>query len=372
MNSLTFRSAVGAALTVALSAVALPASAASAAQTGVVDGATATSFGQLADALLTERTAALLDGQQARRAAAPATKKARLSTGLTRTENTALSTLRTRKARLAALGEAYTDADTKVTVGATRVVDGHATVQATETTTLTYKKIRGDEPATTSFQAHHELSFTAGTGGKWELTGIRPTDEGPTAINEPATVSVKSAAALPSATPAATSKPSQQMSKPAGAYNYAAMATYAEKYWSNYNPAYRKFNEAGGDCTNFISQALKAGGWKHAPGDAVDYRTWWYDTSTQATSWVGANEWSWFTLDAKRATNLANVYYMGVGDVMQMDFDRDGSKDHTMMVTYRSSSGVPYMTYHSVNTYRKSVASIIASNPNSLYYAYRT
>ncbi|MEU1802912.1 amidase domain-containing protein [Streptomyces sp. NPDC019937] len=368
---MTFRSAAGAALTVALSAVALPASAASAAQTGVVDGATTTSFGQLADAVLTERTAALLDGQQARRTTAPATKKARLSAGLTRTENTALSTLRTRKARLAALGEAYTKADTKVTVGKTRVASGRAIVQATETTTLTYKKIRGDEPATTSFQAHHELSFTAGTGGKWELTGIRPTDDGPRAINEPATVAVK-AAALPSATPASTTKPSRSTTKPAGAYDYAAMAAYAEKYWSNYNPAYRKFNEAGGDCTNFISQALKAGGWKHAPGDGQDYRTWWYDTSTQATSWVGANEWSWFTLDAKRATNLGNVYDMGVGDVMQMDFDRDGSKDHTMMVTYRSSSGVPYMTYHSVNTYRKSLASIIASNPNSLYYAYRT
>jgi hypothetical protein len=43
-----------------------------------------------------------------------------------------------------------------------------------------------------------------------------------------------------------------------------------------------------------------------------------------------------------------------------------------MMVTYRSSSGVPYLTYHSVNTYRKSLASILASYPRSYYYAYRT
>ena len=137
MKSMTFRSAAGAALTVALSAVALPASAASAAQTGVVDGATATSFGQLADAVLTERTAALLDGQQVRSAAAPVTKKARLSAGLTRNEKSALSTLRTRKARLAAMGEAYTKADTKVTVGKTRVMGGRATVQATETICMT-------------------------------------------------------------------------------------------------------------------------------------------------------------------------------------------------------------------------------------------
>jgi hypothetical protein len=63
---------------------------------------------------------------------------------------------------------------------------------------------------------------------------------------------------------------------------------------------------------------------------------------------------------------------MDVGDVLQMDFDKDGSKDHTMIVSYRSSQGVPYLTYHSTNTYRRSVASIIASYPNSAYYAYRT
>ncbi|GAA2346724.1 hypothetical protein SVIO_013170 [Streptomyces violaceusniger] len=370
---------MGAVLTAALSAVVLPASAASAAESpaaaGTVDTATARSFGRLADAVLTQRTAALLDNneQSVRRAAPLAEKNVRLSAGQTRTEDTALSTLRTRKARLAALGEAYTSADTRVAVDRIRVEAGHATVQATETTTLTYKKIRGDEPATTGFQAHHRLSFAATADGKWQLTGLTSTDDGPLAVNEPATSRVATArtTALPEATPAAISKPSQPQTKPAGSYNYAAMASYAEKYWQNYNPAYRKFNEAGGDCTNFVSQSLKAGGWANKSGDAEDYRSWWYDTSYQSTSWVGTNEWSWFTLDAKRATNLANVYYMGVGDVMQMDFDKDGSKDHTMIVTYRSSSGVPYLTYHSVNTYRKSVASIIASYPNSLYYAYR-
>ncbi|MFZ3497578.1 hypothetical protein ACODT5_30870 [Streptomyces sp. 5.8] len=38
---------------------------------------------------------------------------------------------------------------------------------------------------------------------------------------------------------------------------------------------------------------------------------------------------------------------------------------------YRSS-GVPYLTYPSTNTYRKSVASIAASNPNSTSCAFRT
>ncbi|MFF8814208.1 amidase domain-containing protein [Streptomyces pactum] len=382
MKATTFRS-VGALLTVALSAVVLPASAAGAAEprtagTGAVDRATSQSFEQLAEAVLTERTAALLDNRPAGRIA-PAkklkNKKARLSAKVTRTENSGLSTLRSRKSRLAGLGEAYTGADTRVTVDRTRVKGGQATVQVTETTTLTYKKVRGDEPATTGFEAHHELKFAAKPDGTWELTGIRSTDGGLPQINQPTVAPAApsvGATALPKATRAAITRPARPQTKPAGKYNYKAMAAYAEKYWKNYNPAYRKFNDAGGDCTNFISQALKAGGWKHDSGVYSDYTNWWYDASYQSTSWVGANEWSWFTLHHKRATNLSNVYYMGVGDIMQMDFDRDGSKDHTMIVSYRSSSGVPYLTYHSVNTYRKSVASIIASNPNAYYYAYRT
>ncbi|MCD9145087.1 amidase domain-containing protein [Streptomyces albireticuli] len=375
MKQTTSRSAVGAVLTMAVSAVLLPVSTANAAPAPrTADSATTKTFATLADAVLTQRTAALLDGRSAR--STPAKPgNIRLSAALSRTEDTGLSTLRTRKARLASLGEAYTSGDTRVSVDTTSVKGGRATVRVTEVTTLTYKKIRGDEPSTTGFRAHHELNFTSTSKGKWELTGIRPTDSGPRPINEPRTaVATTNTGGGLDGTPASTSWPARPQPKTRGTagYNYAAMAAYAEKYWRNYNPAYRKFNDQGGDCTNFISQALRAGGWKNDSGSATDYRNWWYDNTTQTTSWVGANEWAWFTLSSKRAVNLANVYQMDVGDILQMDFDRDGSKDHSMMTTYRSRAGVPYLTYHSTNTYRKSVASIIASNPGAVYFAYRT
>ncbi|MBF6055330.1 hypothetical protein AF335_08145 [Streptomyces eurocidicus] len=359
----------------AVSAVLLPVSTANAVPAPrAADSATTKTFASLADALLAKRTAALLDGRSARsKQTNPG--NIRLSAALARTEDSGLSTLRTRKARLASLGEAYTSGDTQVSVDMTSVKGGRATVRVTEVTTLTYKKIRGDEPSTTGFRAHHELNFTSSSKGKWELTGIRPTDSGPSPINEPRTaVATANTGGGLDGTPAATSWPARPQPKTRGTagYNYAAMAAYAEKYWRNYNPAYRKFNSEGGDCTNFISQALRAGGWKNDSGSATDYRNWWYDGTAQTTSWVGANEWAWFTLSSKRAVNLANVYQMDVGDILQMDFDGDGSKDHSMMTTYRSRAGVPYLTYHSTNTYRKSVASIIASNPGAVYFAYRT
>ena len=46
----------------------------------------------------------------------------------------------------------------------------------------------------------------------------------------------------------------------ASGYDGAAAAAYADTYWQNYNPAWPSFARHGGDCTNFLSQALYAGG----------------------------------------------------------------------------------------------------------------
>ncbi|WP_308120314.1 amidase domain-containing protein [Streptomyces bambusae] len=343
------------------------------------DRATADAFAHIADEVLSQRTQALVDGQAVRHGSGRANAKTRMSAQLKKDQETAIQSLRSRKTLLAELGEAYTGADTRVAVDRAVVAGGKATVEVTEHTTLTYKKVRGDEPDTTDFRTRYELTLTSKKGGGWELTSLKSRDAGPVAVNEPvsakANVITDDGNQYPDGTPASTKYPAtaKPKVKTGGAYDYTAMAQYAEKYWRNYNPSYRKFNGAGGDCTNFISQALKAGGWKPVPGTATDYRNWWYDSSKgQSTSWVGANEWAWFTLSNQRAANLENVYQMDVGDVLQADFNKDGSKDHTMMVTYRSRAGMPYLTYHSTNTYRKSLASIIASYPDARYFAYRT
>ncbi|MFG1669828.1 amidase domain-containing protein [Streptomyces sp. Y7] len=344
-----------------------------------VDAGTRATFQRLADAVFTDRTQALVDGERSGR---PLTDgfsgDVRLSSRTARGEDAALSTLDRRKDLLARLGEKYRKADTAVTLDATRVTGRTARAAVTETTTLTYARVRGDEPRTTGFQAHHELTFTADRSGDWQLTGIRDTDQG-IAVNTLARPAVKAPTVddtMPSAPRAATTYPAPAKPKTltGTALDYKAMAAYAEKYWSTYNKDYPDFNGqgAGGDCTNFVSQSLKAGGWKHVPGYVYDYTKWFGNADIQSHSFIGVNEWSWFAQNSKRTTPLANVYQLDVGDVLQMDFDKDGSKDHTMVVTYRSPQGVPYLTYHSTNTYRRSVASIIASYSNAAFYAYRT
>ncbi|WP_330309684.1 MULTISPECIES: amidase domain-containing protein [unclassified Streptomyces] len=349
-----------------------------------VDPSTRATFQKLADAVFTDRTDMLVDSGKTRQNTSLASRfsgDVRLSSALSREENSALSQLQGRKSRLASLGEKYSSANTSVALDRTRVKGRHATVDVTETTTLTYQKVQGNEPKTTGFQAHHKLTFKADRNGDWQLTGIRDTDDG-VAVNQVATTTFVAAPNTaddgnpPAAARSATTWPAAAKPKSFSAtgYDYKAMAAYAAKYWKNYNPAYPDFNGqgAGGDCTNFVSQSLKAGGWKHVPGYTYDFHKWFGNSDIQSDSFVGVNEFSWFALSSKRVASLANVYQLDVGDVLQMDFNKDGSKDHTMIVTYRSPQGVPYVTYHSTNTYNRSVASIVASYPNAAYYAYRT
>ena len=43
-------------------------------------------------------------------------------------------------------------------------------------------------------------------------------------------------------------------------YDPSAAVEYARKYWNNYNPDYHNYANDGGDCANFVSQCLIAGG----------------------------------------------------------------------------------------------------------------
>lgn len=246
-----FRPAAIAALTVALASGSMLAYSASAG-TGpeAADRATSEAFARIADDVLSERTQALVEDQPGRRQAYQTPAKTRMSAQLKKDEEAAISSLRSRKTRLADLGEAYTGADTRVAVDRATVTGGKATVEVTEQTTLTYKKLRGDEPETTDFRTRYELKLTSKRGGGWELTSIKSRDTGPVAINEPVAtkgnVVKDDGNQYPDGTPASTKypAPAKPKAKTGGAYDYAAMAKYAEKHWSNYNPAYRKFNGA--------------------------------------------------------------------------------------------------------------------------------
>ena len=53
------------------------------------------------------------------------------------------------------------------------------------------------------------------------------------------------------------------------AYNPGAAVDYARKYCKNYNPNYPSYRNSGGDCANFVSQCLIAGGFSFSGCDNV-------------------------------------------------------------------------------------------------------
>lgn len=152
--------------------------------------------------------------------------------------------------------------------------------------------------------------------------------------------------------------------------NRTSIKNYAYNYWSSYNPSYRSYSS---DCTNFVSQAVKAGGWTYVDGSRTSNYAWYYGLFTFTTSytWAGAENWYWFSRNRPRAYTASYFSQMEIGDVLQMDFTRDNVIDHSMIVTAKSSSGTIYLTYHTNNTRDKSITTLLSQYPNAAYYGAR-
>lgn len=62
-------------------------------------------------------------------------------------------------------------------------------------------------------------------------------------------------------------------------YNRSKAKAYIDTYWENYNPAYPSFHGGGGDCANFVSQVVYAGGMPWVDDGNPNHYTWftnWY------------------------------------------------------------------------------------------------
>ena len=141
-------------------------------------------------------------------------------------------------------------------------------------------------------------------------------------------------------------------------YSGTAAASYATKWWSSTNSTYGRFSN---DCTNFVSQALLAGGWKMATGssycgnrksndvwwfkqDGCD-RTWPIPNVNASHTWGGAQNFYQFVKASGRGSRAKSVSDLNVGDVLQADWDNNGNISHTMIVT-KSTPTNTYLTYH--------------------------
>lgn len=122
-------------------------------------------------------------------------------------------------------------------------------------------------------------------------------------------------------------------------YNRTAAIAYADKYCKSYNKSYNSYKGKGGDCANFVSQCLFAGG---MPTDSV-----WYKHSV---AWINctAQIAHFKSFGTFLSANNDNIL---AGNPIWFDWNGDGTYDHATICVGRNSSGVAILDSHTSDLY---------------------
>jgi hypothetical protein len=115
-------------------------------------------------------------------------------------------------------------------------------------------------------------------------------------------------------------------------WDHEKAVSYAHQWAYDRNRRYMDFSGMGGDCTNFISQCL------HAGGASMNYtRTfgWYYNSASDRTpSWTGVSYLHNFLISNKGVGPFAyetSIYEMKPGDLVQLAFTPD-TFSHSLLV----------------------------------------
>lgn len=138
-------------------------------------------------------------------------------------------------------------------------------------------------------------------------------------------------------------------------YNRNAAANYAENYCLKYNPSYKSYDSVGGDCANFVSQCLYAGGAYYIGFGINSSTNWWYDNKNTSltTDDVASTTWTYcpsqrpFILSGWGSETTSSS--LSRGDIIYYDWAGDGIWDHVAIVTGFDSSGAPLVSCHTTD-----------------------
>jgi Putative amidase domain len=172
-------------------------------------------------------------------------------------------------------------------------------------------------------------------------------------------------------------------------YSRSAAAAYARKWAMTDNPAYGRIEP--NDCTNFVSQALLAGGWTMVGGscdDRKDNTAWWFKpmdcrwvggrpwtTEVKASfTWGGAQNLYWFMKESGRGADVSDPMDLEIGDVLQMDMGTGhynaGRIGHSMIVTDKSATDL-FLSYHEDHHLDEPLSAIKSRYPSARWYPWK-
>lgn len=136
------------------------------------------------------------------------------------------------------------------------------------------------------------------------------------------------------------------------AYDRAAAVRYAHTWAYGRNPRFYDYEDIGGDCTNFASQCLLAG------GGVMDYTPtfgWYYiDANRKSPSWTGVTYLYNFLTRARASVGPAardtSIWEMQPGDIIQLSFN-GVTWQHSPVVVAVETPGLPDGILLAAHTY---------------------
>lgn len=120
-------------------------------------------------------------------------------------------------------------------------------------------------------------------------------------------------------------------------FDLSAACDYAQKFALTPNPQYKVFEGIGGDCTNFISQIVHAGG-------VIPTDIW----KPYTHSWIRVQEFYWYLTFQGIGFKLSDEYPLSKGDIIQFYTPKLGRFFHTGFITYELDNDYLYCC-HSYN-----------------------
>lgn len=123
-------------------------------------------------------------------------------------------------------------------------------------------------------------------------------------------------------------------------YDRESAVEYA-RTWALYrNPKYKDYDPWGGDCTNYISQCIKAGNipFDNQGRDVIE-KWYWYSDSSRTPTWTSEGAFGRYIIKNNNENTENNGIYavtadyneLEIGDIIQLAYE--GRIYHTMIVT---------------------------------------
>ena len=125
-------------------------------------------------------------------------------------------------------------------------------------------------------------------------------------------------------------------------YNPDAAVDYAHRWAFKRNPKYGDFEEMGGDCTNFVSQCLIAGG--AVMNGTKDVGWFYYSMNSRAAAWTSAAHLYRFLVNNRGRGPFGHeiaLEEVRAGDIVQLKFAGKSDFSHSLMVVAADAPAMP-------------------------------